>query len=427
MAWDVANQVSKAQRVYLEGIFDAYQKTADFYQYVTHEVEEVPTSYTGRQVVIETKANPSLSFGSLDGGDLATPSNPTIDNLLVTYQWMNSGFRQSYGAILNNDKETVGDPFQRAAKSSAKQFTQWLNYYMSAGDGLTTLATASASYAGGTPTLFTANGTTDSFGATRIVDAQRGYIYDSTGTTQRTGTVGSGVLTISSHTKTAITFTSNAPSDFVTGDIFVPEGGNQTGIKGLPYLVAATGNYFNKSRSSVTQLQSQIINVSGALTAALLLRLEALACQAAGEDIGAGNPTYCMAFAQWYNYLGLITPVSYQFNSNGRPPTDLGFNTLQATWFGRPMKTFLQLRGDSIFRLHLDCYRMATLKKVGQLDPGLPAGGGDWMQQLSTTAGNYAAGRDRWLDFAGDLYCREPFREAALTGLSMSIGKQKGD
>lgn len=420
-------QVSKAQRVYMEGIFDAYAKTQGFLKFIQSETEEVPTNYLGRQVTIETLPNPSLAFGNLDGGDLATPDEPTYDNLLVTYQWMNSGFEQTYGAILNNNKETVDDPFQKAVKSSARQFSQWLEYYVSAGNGTTALATASVAYAGGTPTIFTANGTTDSFGATRVVAGQRGFIYDPTGTTQRTGTVGAGVLTISSHTKTAITFTTNAPSDFIIGDIFVPEGGNTVGIKGLPYLDNNTGNYFNKSRTAVPQLQSQIIAVNGALTAARLLQLEAAASFVSEDDIDDGNAVMAMANTQWYNYMGLVTPIQFNHTSSGRPDNDIGGKTLKVSWFGRQMKVFKWLRGDSLYRLKMEGFKMATLKKVGQMDPRLPAGGGEWMQKLSTTAGNYAAARQRWMDFAGDLYHRQPFLLAALTGLDMPFGKQRGD
>lgn len=419
--------VSKAQRVYMEGIFDAYAKTKAFLKYIQMETEEVPTNYLGRQITIETKANPSLAFGNLDGGDLATPSNPTLDNLLVTYQWMNSGFEETYGAILNNNKETVDDPFQKAVKSSARQFSQWMEYYVSAGNGTTALATASAAYAGGTPTIFTANGSTDSFGATRIVDGMKGFIYDPTGTTQRTGTVGAGVLTVSSHTKTAITFTTNAPSDFIIGDIFVPEGGNQIGIKGLPYLVAASGNYFNKSRTAVPQLQSQVITASAALSAALMLQLELASSLVSEDDIEDGNATMCCALAQWYAYELLVTPISFQHYEGGRPAGDIGNKSLAITWFGRPIKTFKWLSAFDLYRLQMSGFKMATLKKVGQLDPRLPAGGGEWMQKLSTTAGNYAAARQRWMDFAGDLYHRQPFLLSKLTSLTAAIGKQKGD
>lgn len=427
MAWDVTNQVSKAQRVYMEGIYDAYAKTKGFLRYIQSESEEVPTNFLGRQITIETKPNPSLSFGNLDGGDLATPSNPTLDNLLVTYQWMMSGFEETYGAILNNNKETVDDPFQKAVKSSARQFSQWMEYYVTAGNGTTALATASANYAGGTPTIFTANGATDSFGATRVVDGQKGFIYDSTGTTQRTGTVGAGVLTISSHTKTAITFTTNAPSDFVIGDIFVPEGGNTVGIKSVKYLVNNTGNYFNKSRTAVPQLQSQVINAAGALTATLLLQLEIASSLVSEDEIEDGKATMCCPPAQWYAYQILVTPISFQHNSMGRPAADIGSKNLSITWFGRPIKSFKWLDAFELYRLQMDGFKMATLKKVGQLDPRLPAGGGEWMQALSTTAGNYRAARQRWMDFAGDLYHRQPFLLSKLTGLTAPVGKQKGD
>src|SRR5688572_25274919 len=102
---------SKAQRNYIEGIYETYQNKADFLRFFEQKTEEVPTNYLGRQVTLETSPNPSLSSGNMDGGDLAIPGNPTLENLLVTYQWLNSGFEQTYGSILNNSKETVDDPF----------------------------------------------------------------------------------------------------------------------------------------------------------------------------------------------------------------------------------------------------------------------------------------------------------------------------
>jgi hypothetical protein len=424
MAWTAADQVSKAQRVYFEGIFDAYQKVPDFLKFIEAETEEVPTNYLGRQVTLEVGPNPSLAFGNPDGGDFATPSNPTLNNILVTYQWMNSGFEATYSSILNNNKETVGDPFEKAVKSSAKQFSQWMNYYVSAGNGSTRLATASVAYAGGTPTVFTADGAADSFGATRVVVGQRGYIYDSTGTTQRTGTVGSGVLTISSKTKTAITFTSNAPSDFIVGDIFVPEGGNQTGIKGLPYLVNDTGNYFNQSRTAIPQLQSQIVQVSGALTAANLLQLHGQCSFASGMDVGEFSGYVCMPLAQWYNYQLLVTAISTIQQTNGNlPKADIGAKSLQTTWFGAPMRTFFWLLGSSLYMLDLGSFKMATLKKAGAIDPRMPAG--EWVQAINGDTSNYRTAKQRWSDFAGDLYSREPYKQGALTLLNMPQLKQK--
>lgn len=426
MAWDAANQTSKAQRVYIEGIFETYQNKADFLRFFESKTEEVPTNYLGRQVSLETGPNPSLSSGNLDGGDLAIPGNPTLDNLLVTYQWLNSGFEQTYGSILNNDKGTVEDPFKRAVKSSARQFAQWLNYYVSAGNGTTQLAIASAAYNAGTPAVLTTNGATDSFGATRVEPLQYGYIYDGTGTTQRTGTVGAGVLRIASKTKTAITFTTNIPSDTVIGDIFVPEGGNTIGIKGLPYLISNTGNYFNKSRTSVPGLQAQVLAVGGALTAAAILTLYASVGQTDNFDDSDGleDITIATAWSQWYNYVSLTTVTpTFMHTAGGRPGADVGAKSLMATWFGAPMRRFKWLRSDHLYMLQLrDNFKMATLKKVGKLMT-LPAG--DWVNAINGATSTYRAARQTWMDFAGDAYCRRPYQQGVMTGLSMSVAMQK--
>jgi hypothetical protein len=143
-----AVNVSKGQREYIEGVYQIYQNVQDFYKYIEKKTEKTVVNYRGRIVTLEKAPNPSLSFGSLDGGDLATPGAPQYDNLTVTYQWMNSGIEQSYGAILNNGKETVSDMLKLSTKSSAKQFAQWLNYYTSNGDGTTRLAKTSAAYDG---------------------------------------------------------------------------------------------------------------------------------------------------------------------------------------------------------------------------------------------------------------------------------------
>ena len=49
-------------------------------------------------------------------------------------------------------------------------------------------------------------------------------IYSSDGATQRTGTVGSGELTVASVTSTTVVTTTDLPSDYVTGDMMVPVG-----------------------------------------------------------------------------------------------------------------------------------------------------------------------------------------------------------
>lgn len=420
MAAGAANYVSEAQRVEFEGIFQQYQNTADFYKYWEAESEDVPTNYKGRLVAIETKANPSISMGNLDSGDLASPSNPTLNNFTVTYQWLNVGLAQTYGAMLNNDKQTVGDPLGTAVKSSMKQFMQWVNYQVSDGNGTTRLATASAAYSGGTPTIFTANGATDTFGATRVVDGMLFYVYDSTGTTQRTGTVGAGALTISSHTGTAVTATTNLPSDFIIGDIIVPTGGNTTGFKGLPYLINNTGNYFDKSRTAVPQLQATVVSAGGSLSQSLLQTLYYSILFKAGlpDDGSTEWMSICTSPTQMQAYYNLTTTnTQYMHTPQGLPAADVGNKTLQYTWFGERMRQFYWISGTTLYMLDMSTMKTAILKKAGRLD-ALPLG--EWWNGINGDTSLPIAQRDQWLDVAMDTYSRAPYKSGVLSTLTFS-------
>ncbi|HZG54513.1 MAG TPA: hypothetical protein VEZ40_20595 [Pyrinomonadaceae bacterium] len=423
-------QVGKAQREYIEGIFTVYQNQADFLKHVKQNVVENPTNFKGRVVSLETSANPSLAFGNVNGGDLATPSAETLENITVTYQWMNSGLEHQYGAILNANAETVADPLKRSVKSAGKQFAAWLNFYLSAGDGTTRLATASTAYNAGAPTVFIANGATDSLGATMVLKDQYVKVYDPTGTTQRMGTVGSGSIKVASVTKTQITGATNFPSDFIVGDIIVPEGSNTIGIKGVPYLVKDTGAYFNGSRTTTPQLQSTYIAVGGALTALQMLNCWELASDRAGRDEDEETQWLTIAcgmtqHAAYYN-LTQVSPSQQYFAHTGtdRPGVDVGGRSMKFTWFGAPIKKFSKFPGNKMYFLDMSAFNMAVLKKVGAL-LDMPAG--EWLQAINGATNTYKASRVKWMDFAGDMYSPTPQVHGCLDTLSVSgLPQQKG-
>ena len=87
------------------------------------------------------------------------------------------------------------------------------------------------------------------------------------------------------------------------------------------------------------------------------------------------------------------------------------------------MKPFFWLLGSSIYSLNLENYKMATLKKAGAIDPRMPAG--DWVQAINGDTSNYRTAKQRWSDFAGDMYTRQPYKDGALTLLSMPFLMQK--
>lgn len=422
--------VSQAQRVLFEGIYTAFQNEADFLSEV-EQLEEVDTNFKGRQITLEMSPNPSLAFGNLEGGNLATTGGPDLDDLLVTYVWMNSGIEQTYGAMLNDNKETVVPVLPYTVKSSAKQFSQWMNYYFSNGNGTTRLATSSAAYDAGAPTVFTADGATDTIGATWVVPGQKGWIYDPTGVTKRTAG-NSNILTVNTVNGTFFTVTVTIPTSMVAGDIFVPENGAgiTTGPKGVPYIVGATGDYFNFDRDTTQQLRSTVVTTNGGINALDLYKTYTQTKQRSGE-MGRKTSTkgltmaYGMTQEAGYYALTVATPQNHVFFTNTeRPQVDAGGQNLQFTWFGCPIKNFYQFNGDAVWFLYMDLFKIALLKKVGQL-LNMPAG--DWMQALDGTDSTYRAARQRWMDWAGDMYSRQPYKMGVNNGLSIGdLPTQKG-
>lgn len=415
--------VGEAQRVLFEGIYTAYQNEADFLSEI-EQLETKETNYKGRQITLEMSANPSLAFGNIDGGNLATTGSPVLDDLLVTYVWMNSGIEQTYGALLNDNKETVVPVLPYTVKSSAKQFAQWMNQYFSNGNGTTRLATASAAYDGGAPTVFTADGATDTIGATWVVVGQKGWIYDATGTTKRTAG-NSSILTVATVSGTQFTVSATIPTSMIAGDIFVPENGSgiTTGPKGIPYIVDNAGTYFNFDRDSVKQLRSTVVTTNGSLNALDLYATYTQTNYKSGEmkrKTSTKGLTMCTNMTQMaaYNALTTATPQNHVFFTNDkRPQADVGGDNLQFTWWGCPIKEFWQFNGDAVYFLYMDLLKIALLKKVGQLKD-MPAG--DWMQALDGTESTYRAARQRWMDWAGDLYSAQPYKLGVNNGLSIA-------
>src|SRR6476620_1822027 len=423
-------QVQQAQRVYLEGIWDAYQKTPDLWKQF-EKMPRVDTNSKGRQITLETDPNPSLGFTGGNGQDLATTGSTNLQDLLVTYVWMNSGMEQTYMAMLNNNKETIDDPLAKYAKSSAEQFAQWQNIYASRGDGTTALATSSAAYNGGAPTVFVANGSTDTIGATQVAVGQMGWIYDSTGTTKRTAG-NSNILEIATKSGTQFTVTATIPTSMIAGDIFVPENasGITTGPKGLPYIVADDNDYFNLDRATVEQVRSTVVSEGGSMSATGLFQIWAQVQQQGGrmDRKYASNGLKMVTNITQYGAYNALTVANTQnhlfMNTNaGAPKADIGADNLQFTWFNCPIEWYYQINGDAVYFLYMDLFKVAELKAAGPLK--MPAG--DWMKALTGSTSTYRTAEQRWMDAAYDVYSPQPFMLGVYNDLAIDgLPTQKG-
>lgn len=419
-------QYSEAMREYIATRIPVLtQEEADYWSRLKSAGgDTVQTNYKGYRAPIETAPHSSFAVGNADGGALAYTGSATLNHLLIPYIWQNSGLEETYAAALNANKETSGDPQRHMIDAVMRAMLKFANIYASNGNGTTRLGIVSANYNGGTPTVLTLNGATDTIGATQLRVGQQVFVYDATGTTQRTGTVGAGAITIASLTKTTVTGSTNWPSDTVATDIIVPVGGLTTGQKGVPYLVANSGNLFNLSRTTVTSLQSTVLSAAGAgLSQALLLKAYNMGFQRIGkkriQSLGGFEMACNITQHEAYFLLTIQTGSSHQFVHNqGAPQIDLGGASFEFSFFNIPINCYLDFIGTSVFFLTMSAMQKAELKPIGQIGAGFPAG--EYLQKYDATLGTYVNARQRWWDDAHDNFTAEPNLHIALTDLDVA-------
>jgi len=433
-----------AQRIYLHETAVNYQNEADVWSMAT-SWESTPINTLGVKVPLELSPNPSLSVIDLDGGATPMIGSRDLDNMVINYGQLMQGRGTTYEALLNNNKETAEDQVARALESDMKQMVKFLNDYVSRGDGTAALATASASYLGTNATTkrtFVANGTGDSIGPSQVVVGGVYSIYNAAGTTKRTaGAVASpgcaaGSFKVESKTAANVVFvsTTELPTDYVSGDILVPEIGTAnaaTGfIAGLPYLIDSTGTYFGKARGTVTQLQAYENEVNGALTAGALTATYFGIQQRGGYGFGKGTELVdqlwlLMGVTQKQNYYNLSLAngaviggiKTFEHSSSGKPDYDLGFKNFEFTWFGAPIKTCNSVRGDEIYFCNPKFFKKAVLKELGAIADGMPQSG---YINLVNADGVPVLTRASYHDFVGQFFSPTPHKLGKMSGITIS-------
>lgn len=434
--WSASEQ-SNAQRVYLTKVYENYQNATDVLgEFESFQVD--PINYKGLQVPIEVSPNPSLGFGTGEGGAFPTAGASNMDNFVVTYVAMFNGLNETYAALLNNNKETSEDMFRYEAKSNAEQFASWLNTYASAGNSTQALATISSNYSGGTPTVAVCNGTSDSIGPSNLVIGGYYTFWNAAGTTQRTGTVGADPIQLASKTAANAVFATNIPSDVVDTDIICPEVGTTDasyGLYGLPFINDAAGTYFGKARASFGGLAAYEKTSAGTLTAGMLSETYFSIVQRGGY-FSAGKSNLLPRLEMWtnvgnaqsYNSLALSSGAlvggihSLQHVGDKRPAIDAGGADINFTWFGAPLRVGNKLPGDQIFFQNMKMMRKAVLKQAGAIANGMPAS--DYLQGVNSS-GVYTTNRLRYMDFWGQFYSPQPFKLGKISGLTLVSPTQK--
>lgn len=432
-----AAEQSNAQRVYLETTAKIYQNQSDVWG-MASDWDQTPINYLGVKVPLELSPNPSLAAIDLDGGATPTIGSRNLDSMTVTYGALMQARGTTYGARLNNNKETAENELTASVESDMKQFVAYLNAYASRGDGTHALATISSNY--GTPDNDSArcNGTYDSIGVSQLVVNGNYKFYNAAGTTQRTGTVGAAAIQMTSKDSSDANFASNIPSDVVATDIIVPEinvTDAATGfVAGLPYIIDSSGTYFGKSRSSFTGLQAYENALSGALTASALMSTYAGMKQRGGYFANGFGDDLLEALWILVNISGWQTYYNLSLNSGAavgglrsiqntgnNPGLDLGFKDVEFTWFGAPIKCCNHTRGDEIYFLNKKYLKKAVLKDVGAIampnavDP-----------MLVNSSGQYILANANYHDFVGQFFSPTPHKLGKISAVQFSgVATQK--
>lgn len=423
------SEQNNAARVYLEETVKNYQNEADIWS-MASDWTDTPINNLGTQVPLELSPNPSLSVVDLNGGATPTIGARNLDKMTINYGQLMQGRGFTYEALLNNNKETAEDEVMASIESDVKQFMAYLNAYVSRGNGTAALAEISANYNGGTPTVATTNDTYDSIGNSQLVAGGWYKIYNAAGDTPRSAGVGAGPFQLSTKSATDCTFASNLPTDFVDGDIIVPEIGTTnaaTGfIAGLPYIIDNVGTYFGKARATFTGLQAYENALTGALTASSLMSTYEGITQRGGyfkeklEDslwillnVSMHQTYYNLALSSGAAIGGLRTIQ----DTGNNPGLDLGYKNFEFTWFNAPMKKCNMLRGDEIYFCNPKYFKKAVLKDVGGLAKGIQPEGG---VMLVNSDGVPILTKANYHDFVGQFFSPTPHKLGKISAIQYS-------
>lgn len=424
----------QAQREYITETAVQYQNESDLYSCLEDAPAEMINA-KGLKQPLETSPNPSMSVPNIDGGATPTIGTRQLSHIQITYAPLMQGSGETYEAVLNNNKETAEDELMRNIKSDTQQQVWELNNYVSRGNGTAALATTSAAYSGGSPTVAVVNGSSDSIGASQVQVGQWCTLWDSTGATPRVAT-NAGPFQVLSRSATSITFTGSLATDYTTGDIICPEIGTAdatTSIKGFPYIIDNANTYFGAARGSATYLQSYCLTSAGSLTAAMLVNTYFNIQQRGGyfpAAVGGGveladmlqvvmNVTQKAAYYALSLSSGAVVGSPNYFTHQGtdRPEMNVGMRNFEFTWFQAPIKTCNSTQGSEIYFFNPKYLRRAVLKNIGSLPGTMPQSGNIW---LVNSSGVPVLTRARYQDFIGQIYSQAPFKLGAIKGLTIS-------
>lgn len=381
-------------------------------KYVKGKAKVEQANARGFVTPLDFEENGSFAYSSPNGGSLATPHKPKFARITCNYQYILVGSEITNESLVQSQAEgsVVGlDAKATAMEKAAQRLLDMEEYYFCQGDGTQTIARVTAPTTANT--TVTCAGTADGFGCYFLKVGQVIRIYDSTLTTLKHTVTITGKVS-----NTAVTVSANVT--IIAGDLVLPEGdtintATTTGIKGLPYIAATdTGPYFDASKTSNPNLAPIVDATAGALSRTRLEQLDTRHRIRNGQRMDTVDICSATQISQYFSLF--ITGAVVNYEGKSRPKADLGLDSWDYTWFGRPIRDFRFLPAAHWYKLSLTSLCRVSIGTVGKMLT--PAG--DYVQKIQ--GGNYANAQQRWDDEYVEYFSPNPALNAALTNLTIT-------
>lgn len=374
----------------------------------------------GFRIALDYTRNATVAFMDPAGGAMATTTSPALDNMTANLQYFMFGQEVNNLNLANSAPGMHVGPTDKAIQATKllERRAEMEEYYFCRGDGYQTIGDITTSVATTVDVegVMTLSGARDGLGAYLFGLNQRVRVYSSVYAYKSRGVITSK----SSNTVVGYTPSQITTTGLLDGDLVFPEAEttspSTTGIKGLPYLIKTSGNYFDKSLSTVPALKGVVDATTTTFTRTTMEALYRNSQTRSGDNPNqvavTGQAQYSNYYAQFYSQNSAQVHVM----GDSRPGIDVGGakSMDQYTFWGQRIDKYPMIHPKNWWNLDYSTFSRLTLKNAGPvLVPG-----GEYIQKIS--GGAYANAQQSWDDDYLEYLSDQPFKNSGFTALSFT-------
>lgn len=384
----------------------------------------------GFRIALDYTRNNTLGYMDPAGGNLTTTLAPALDNMTANLQYIQFGQEITNLQIANSAAGMHVGPTAKAlaARKLLQRRAEMEEFYFCRGNGYQDLAIVYGAQdasctnitTGGTGVIVTCPGTTDGLGTYLLGVGQIVRIYDATRATLKAYGPITAKTSNTAFTMTTTFVDNSGTTDIISTDLVLPQSDSTTpttaGVKGLPYLVKASGSYFDKTLSSTTALQAVVDSSTTTFTRTTMEALYRNSQTRVGKNPNQRNVCSLAQLSNYYVQFYAQNTAQVHVVGGERPRVDLGAagGMDDYTFWGQPIDAYPFIHPQNWWMLDYSTFSRLTLKQAGAML--VPAG--QYVQKIS--GGVYANAQQSWDDDYLEYLSDQPFKNAGFTALSFS-------